>query len=132
MPEDNKKNPKTVEQQHPALSGDEGTEVSKRNLDSNDRERFVKKYVVKLDPPGRDVQDYEHDANIKNVREIVLHHGLRLTGDVVFDGAEKHEDGVSTYLTYSGPVVPAVVAGDLGNEEGYVQKQMRDKEDEDN
>lgn len=120
----------TVDMQFPSLEGDKATEVSKRNVDGTSGTKYTKKYVVLLAAEAKgNVQDYQHDANIKETREFILHAGLRSTGDVVFVGAEDHPDGVSTVLTYEGPVTPAVVGGKAGKEENVVLAQQIRKND---
>jgi len=106
----------------PSLAGEPKTEVSKRNIDSESGTQFVKQYVVvKKYWPG---EAYMHEANIKNTREVMLHHGLRAAGDVTFLGEEDHPDGVSLILSYGGPVRPAIVDEETHLEGDYVLKQQ--------
>jgi hypothetical protein len=124
-------NPDTLQHSFPSLEGDVETEVSKRNLHNASGKRFVRQFVLLKREWNGD--DYQHQANIKHVREEQLHMGLRATGDVVFDGEEQHPtDEASVVLTYSGPTVPAAVAGDAGLQPRYVlQQQFRDERDYD-
>jgi hypothetical protein len=97
--------------QHPALAGAPEVEVADRSADQDDTPtlRHHKDFVI----PARDYfpDGLDHTANIDATRQFLINEGLRPTGDVTFDGAEKHPDGYSMILHYSGPVIPAVIAG---------------------
>lgn len=119
-------NPETLFDEFPSASGDKETEVSKRNIDGESGSTFVKQYIV-LKREWND-DDYAHQANVKNTREVMLHAGLRPTGDVEFVGSEDHPDGVSLILTYSGPVQPALTDEETNFVEGFVLKQQRESD----
>jgi len=118
-------NPDTRLVAHPSLLGDSETEVSKRNLDSEVGDRYVKQYVMLL-PYGREMQDTENEANITAVRATVLNMGLRPTGDVELVSVKAHPDGISTVATYSVPVIPSVQGNGIADEKYYVSRQQRD------
>lgn len=93
--------------QHPAKAGEPATEVDERTADGADGMRFVKEFVV-LSSQWTD-EDDAHEANKAGVVNEAIQRGLHPRGDVSFDGAEDHPDGVSLTLTYSVETVPASV-----------------------
>lgn len=93
--------------QHPAKAGEPEVEVDERTADGSDGMRFVKEFVV-LAARWND-EDYQHEANRAGVVNEAIQRGLHPRGDVRFDGAEGHPDGLSLVLTYSVETVPASV-----------------------
>lgn len=93
--------------QHPAKAGQPEVEVDERSADGSDGMRFVKEFVV-LAARWND-EDYQHEANRVGVVNEAIQRGLHPRGDVTFDGAEGHPDGVSLTLRYSVETVPASV-----------------------
>jgi len=99
-------------QQHPALRGAPEVEVSERTADASDAGmRFVKQFVVKVVGDSQEwlQQDETHVGHKLRTLEESTQRGLHAKGEVQFDGAEDHGDGVSTILTYSVEVIPAVI-----------------------
>lgn len=94
-------------QQHPAKAGEPATEVDERTADGADGMRFVKEFVV-LAARWND-EDYQHEANRAGVVNEAIQRGLHPRGEVSYDGAEQHPDGLSLVLTYSVETVPASV-----------------------
>lgn len=119
-------NPDTLRSAHPSLLGDTETEVSKRNLDSEVGDRFVKQFVMLLQPAGRDMEDYEHEANITEIRNNILGMGLRPTADVELVSVKIHPDGVSTVATYAVPCIPSVQGNGIADAKYYVSRQQED------
>ena len=96
-------------QQFPAKAGGAEAEVEQRSADGSEGERHVKEFVVvSTDWPG-DGEGPGHEANKAAVVGEAIQRGLHPRGDVSFDGAAEHGDGVSTVLTYSVETVPASV-----------------------
>lgn len=93
--------------QHPAKAGAPEVEVDERAADGAIGMRFVKEFVV-LGQQWTG-EDDAHDANRAGVVNEAIQRGLHPRGDVSFDGAEGHADGVSLTLTYSVETVPASV-----------------------
>jgi hypothetical protein len=93
--------------QFPAKAGEPEVEVDQRSVDGSDGARFVKEFVVLARQWGG--SDSEHTANKAGVANEAIQRGLHPRGDVRFDGAQPHDDGVSTVLTYSVDTVPASV-----------------------
>ncbi|MCI3246313.1 hypothetical protein [Streptomyces spinosisporus] len=95
--------------QFPAKSGDVEVEVGKRSADGSEGTRHVKEFVVlTANWPGTG-EEQAHAANRAATAGEAIQRGLHPRGDVSFDGAEDHGDGVSTVLTYSVETVPASV-----------------------
>jgi hypothetical protein len=94
-------------QQHPAKAGEPAVEVDERSADGSDGMRFVKEFVVLARQWGD--SEAEHTANKAGVASEAIQRGLHPRGDVRFDGAEDHPDGLSLTLTYSVDTVPASV-----------------------
>lgn len=88
--------------QFPAKAGDVAGEVSERSAGSSDGTRFVREFVVLGSGSG-------HAAHFLATVTEAIQRGLHPKGDVSFDGATTHGDGVSTVLTYSVETVPASV-----------------------
>lgn len=93
-------------EQHPAKAGAPEVEVDKRTADGADGMGFVKEFVLLASAYA---DDYDHTANKAGVVQEAIQRGLHPRGDVSFDGAAGHDDGVSTVLTYSVETVPASV-----------------------
>lgn len=93
--------------QFPAKAGAPDVEVDERSADGADGTRFVKEFVVLARQWGD--SEGEHTANRAGVVNEAIQRGLHPRGDVSFDGAEAHDDGESTVLTYSVETVPASV-----------------------
>lgn len=96
----------TRSKQFPAKAGAPEAEVDQRSTDGSDGMSFVKEFVVGGTWTGGDAA---HEANKAAVANEAIQRGLHPRGDVSFDGAVDHEDGVSTVLTYSVKTVPASV-----------------------
>lgn len=95
--------------QFPAKTGDSETEVEQRSTDGSDGTRHVKEFVVLTASWPGTGEEAAHEANKVAVVNEAIQRGLHPRGDVTFDGAAEHEDGVSTVLTYSVETVPASV-----------------------
>lgn len=95
--------------QFPAKAGEPEAEVAERSADGSDGARHVKEFVVMTGDWPADGEHSAHDANKAAVANEVIQRGLHARGDVSFDGATDHADGVSTVLTYSVETVPASV-----------------------
>src|SRR3954471_259901 len=93
--------------QFPAHAGEPEVEVDQRSVDGSDGARFVKDFVVLARQWGD--SDSEHTANKAGVANEAIQRGLHPRGHVRFDGAQAHDDGESTILTYSVETVPASV-----------------------
>jgi hypothetical protein len=93
--------------QFPAKAGAPEAEVDERSADGSQGMRHVKEFVVLARQWGD--SEAEHAANKAGVANEAIQRGLHPRGDVSFDGAEDHPDGVSTVLTYSVDTVPASV-----------------------
>lgn len=99
----------TAAKQFPAKDGAPEAEVDKRSADGSEGQRHVKEFVVlTANWPGPG-EESAHEANKAAVANEAIQRGLHPRGDVSFDGAEDHGDGVSTVLTYSVETVPASV-----------------------
>lgn len=94
-------------EQHPAKEGAPEVEVDKRTADGADGMSFVKEFVILVS--AWDAAGYDHTANKAGVVTEAIQRGLHPRGEVSFDGATDHDDGVSTVLTYSVETVPASV-----------------------
>jgi hypothetical protein len=98
--------------QHPALDGKPGVEVSERSTDQpkpdtlTHRKDFV---LLKREYESNDHAEL-HRANVEATRQYLISQGMRPTADGKFTSAEDHPDGVSVILHYDVPVVPAVTA----------------------
>jgi len=106
------------ETQFPALAGEPDVEVAERTIDYGSptfggdpagTTRHVKDFVT---PKGayEDEADAVNVRNINAVRQAMVNQGLRPDGDVDFEGATDHPDGVSVILRYGVKAVPAVIA----------------------
>jgi hypothetical protein len=93
--------------QFPAKAGEPEVEVDQRSVDGSDGTRHVKEFVVLARQWGD--SEAEHAANKAGVANEAIQRGLHPRGDVRFDGAQAHDDGESTILTYSVETVPASV-----------------------
>ena len=93
--------------QFPAKAGEAEVEVDQRTADGSEGTRFVKEFVVLARQWGD--SESEHTANFAGVANEAIQRGLHPRGDVRFDGAQAHDDGESTVLTYSVETVPASV-----------------------
>jgi hypothetical protein len=99
----------TAAKQFPAKAGEPETEVDERSADGSDGTRHVKEFVVlTANWPGTG-EEQAHEANKAAVVGEAIQRGLHPRGDVSFDGASDHGDGVSTVLAYSVETVPASV-----------------------
>lgn len=97
------------QRQFPAKAGAPAVEVDERSADGAEGTRHVKEFVVLADQwPSMD-EDAAHAANRAAVTNEAIQRGLHPRGDVSFDGASAHDDGVSTVLTYSVETVPASI-----------------------
>ncbi|MFE3031574.1 hypothetical protein ACFXKY_07985 [Streptomyces canus] len=97
------------QRQFPAKVGAPDVEVDERSADGAEGTRHVKEFVVLADQwPSMD-EEASHAANRAAVVGEAIQRGLHPRGDVSFDGATDHDDGVSTVLTYSVETVPASV-----------------------
>lgn len=96
-------------QQHPAKAGEPEVEVDERSVDGSDGVRHVKEFVVTSATWPDSGDDPAHEANKASVVQEAIQRGLHPRGDVSFDRAEAHADGVSTVLTYSVETIPASV-----------------------
>ncbi|WP_406444549.1 hypothetical protein OHB14_36725 [Streptomyces sp. NBC_01613] len=100
---------KTTSKQFPAKDGEPEAEVDKRSTDGSEGTHHVKEFVVlTANWPGTG-EETAHEANGAAVVNEAIQRGLHPRGDVSFDGATDHDDGVSTVLTYSVQTVPASV-----------------------
>ncbi|WP_435279331.1 hypothetical protein [Streptomyces sp. 1222.5] len=95
------------QRQFPAKAGAPDVEVDERSADGARGTRHVKEFVVHGD--GWTGEEYQHEANRAAVTNEAIQRGLHPRGDVAFDGAEDHPDGVSVTLTYSVDTVPSSV-----------------------
>ena len=95
------------QRQFPAKAGAPDVEVDERSADGASGTRHVKEFVVH----GRNWsgEEYQHEANKAAVTNEAIQRGLHPRGDVSFDGAEDHDDGVSVVLMYSVETVPSSV-----------------------
>jgi hypothetical protein len=93
--------------QFPAKAGEPEVEVDERSADGSDGTRFVKEFVVLARQWGG--SEDEHTANRAGVANEAIQRGLHPRGDVSFDGAQGHPDGLSLTLTYSVDTVPASI-----------------------
>ena len=95
------------QRQFPAKVGAADVEVDERSADGSEGTRHVKEFVVH----GRNWsgEEYQHEANRAALVGEAIQRGLHPRGDVSFDGAEDHDDGVSVVLTYSVETVPSSV-----------------------
>lgn len=93
--------------QHPAKAGEPEVEVDKRTADGAAGASFVKEFVILTS--AWTGESYNHTANKAGVVNEAIQRGLHPRGDVSFDSATDHGDGVSTVLTYSVQTVPASV-----------------------
>ncbi|MGW0837546.1 hypothetical protein [Streptomyces prunicolor] len=101
---------KTAEsRQFPAKAGDPEAEVGKRSADGSDGMRHAKEFVVTTGGWPDDGESPAHEANKAATVNEAIQRGLHPRGDVSFDGATEHGDGVSTVLAYSVETVPASV-----------------------
>lgn len=105
------KDQKTYQSQFPSLDGEPELEIAKRgaDIDAIRSNVYVKKFVARFHGPVELDQDF-HDRQIVAMRREAIGHGLRLTGDGYFVGAEPHADRKSTILTYEVPCTPAKIA----------------------
>jgi len=95
--------------QFPAKAGAPDIEVDERSADGAEGTRHVKEFVVLAEHwPSMD-EEAAHAANRAAVANEAIQRGLHPRGDVSFDGASEHDDGVSTVLTYSVDTVPASI-----------------------
>lgn len=117
-PQEEKLTPNEARQtQHPSLHGQKNVEVAERTPDAELTKAGLRKTSathtkVFVAPPGFDLTEYDHTANIFAVRQYMLNLGLRPVGDVTFDGESVNVDGVSVDLTYSVEAIPSVIATD--------------------
>ncbi|WP_225825601.1 hypothetical protein [Streptomyces naphthomycinicus] len=95
------------QRQFPAKAGAPDVEVDERSPDGSEGTRHVKEFVVHGDTWTG--EEYQHEANKAAVANEAIQRGLHPRGDVSFDGAEDHPDGVSVVLTYSVETVPSSV-----------------------
>lgn len=95
------------QRQFPAKAGHPDVEVDERSADGAKGTRHVKEFIVH----GRNWtgEEYQHEANRAAVTNEAIQRGLHPRGDVSFDGAADHDDGVSVVLTYSVETVPSSV-----------------------
>lgn len=97
------------QRQFPAKAGAPDVEVDERSADGAEGRRHVKEFVVLAEQwPSMD-EEAAHAANRAAVTNEAIQRGLHPRGDVSFDGASEHDDGVSTVLTYSVETVPASI-----------------------
>src|SRR3954468_10845260 len=95
--------------QFPAKAGEPEVEVDERSADGSDGMSFVKEFVVTTADWPDNGGHPAHEANRAAVANEAIQRGLHPRGDVSFDGAVGHVDGVSTVLTYSVDTIPASV-----------------------
>lgn len=95
------------QRQFPAKAGAPDVEVAERSADGSSGTRHVKEFVVRADRWTG--EDYQHEANRAALVGETIQRGLHARGDVAFDGAEEHPDGVSLVLTYSVETVPSSI-----------------------
>lgn len=100
-----------AQRQFPSLDGEPEVEVAERSPDVEEptASEHVKVFVVQANPAGEDFDEAMHGRNITAMRQQAILLGLRPTGDGRFVGSESIDAGQSVRLTYSLPVVPAVV-----------------------
>ncbi|MFJ8995597.1 hypothetical protein ACIRQH_34980 [Streptomyces sp. NPDC102279] len=94
-------------QQFPAKAGAPDVEVDERSPDGSTGTRHEKEFVVLGDHWTG--EDYQHEANKAAVANEAIQRGLHPRGDVSFDGAEDHPDGLSLTLAYSVETVPSSI-----------------------
>ncbi|MFJ4926848.1 hypothetical protein [Streptomyces sp. NPDC088736] len=99
----------TDAKQFPAKAGDSAGEVEQRSVDGSSGSRHVKEFVVLTASWPGSGEEAAHEANKAALVGEAIQRGLHPRGDVRFDGAEAHDDGVSTVLSYSVETVPASV-----------------------
>jgi len=97
--------------QFPSEAGEPELEISKRSADNLDEESETHRKVFTV-PPGTQLTDELHNANVWAMRQYLMNQGLRPAEDGGFVGAEDNADGVSLDLVYECQVVPAHVATD--------------------
>lgn len=95
--------------QHPANKGEPAVEVAKRDPDAVEDASGEYRKVFRVMADVFDEDTFDHAGNINATRQEIINHGLRPSGDVTFDGAEKF-DKYNVDLTYTCPVIPAVDA----------------------
>ena len=88
-------------------------EVAMRSGDVTESKskRFVKVYRVGTN--AKQLVGVDHEANASDLVQSAINNGLRIVGDVTFDGAEEDPAGPGrrdqeySLLTYSAPAMPA-------------------------
>lgn len=97
------------QRQFPAKAGQPDVEVAERSADGSQGARHVKEFVVPAATWPATHEEQAHTANAVAVVSEAIQRGLHPRGDVSFDGASDHPDGVSLTLTYSVETVPASI-----------------------
>jgi len=90
-----------------------GEEVAERSTDTHEDKAtvFVKEFLAAI---SGDMKDFDHGPNAQSVVQDAINAGLRVIGDVTFEGADTQDVGfghVSTVLKYQAPAVPAHMVG---------------------
>lgn len=115
------------QRQFPAKAGAPEVEVDERSADGARGTRHVKEFVVH--DRNWTGEEYQHEANKAAVANEAIQRGLHPRGDVSFDGAEDHPDGVSVVLTYSVETVPSSV--DAAPEDTTTPRDVIEADDKD-
>lgn len=99
----------TDAKQFPAKAGNPEAEVEQRSADGSEGTRHVKEFVVLTESWPGTGEEAAHEANKAALVGEAIQRGLHPRGDVAFNGATAHDDGLSTVLSYSVETVPASV-----------------------
>lgn len=116
--------------QFPALAGEPDVEVAERTIDYGNptfggeplgTTRHVKDFVTRKFEYEQEKEAVDR-RNVNAVRNSMIGQGLRPDGDVVFESATDHPDGVSVILRYGVKAVPAVVASTYDTQHAVVSQ----------
>lgn len=115
----------------PAVELDLPHEVEARSADTDKPGTAFRKVFIVGRIPGDDFTasgGYDHEPNKAATRQYAIAAGLWPTADVKFVSKRKHDDGVSTVLTYSVEVAPAHRVADGSDHPEVVDQQTGDSD----